>query len=74
MYRETRDKKYQNTAVPELVEALSGLKKYTETALQQNINQLWTNRVGYVNWVKITDWVANDIKIAKAGLIGSWTF
>ena len=40
-------------------------KKYVETALIQNINPLWTNRVGYVDWVKITEWVEQDIEIAK---------
>lgn len=51
----------------ELVEALSAWKKYAETALQQNINPLWSNRVGYVDWVKIMEWVEDDIEIAKAG-------
>lgn len=68
LYRETRDKKYQDAAVSELEEALEFWKKYTETALKQNINPLWTNRVGYVDWVKIMDWVGHDIDIAKAPL------
>lgn len=67
-YRLTKDKKYQEAAVSELENALEYWKKYTETALQQNINPLWTNRVGYVDWLKITDWVAHDIEIAKAPL------
>jgi hypothetical protein len=33
--------------------------------MQQNINPLWTNRVGHVDWVKITEWVKQDIEIAK---------
>jgi hypothetical protein len=66
MYRETKDKNYQDKAVAELEEALKYWKMYTETAMQQNINPIWTNRVGYVDWVKITDWVAQDIEIAKA--------
>lgn len=65
LYRETGDKKYREQAVAELEKALGAWENYTETALQQNINPLWTNRVGYVDWIKITDWVANDIKIAK---------
>lgn len=67
LYRETKDTKYREAAVAELVQALDSWKKYTKTAMQQNINPLWTNRVGYVDWEKITDWVADDIKIAKAG-------
>ncbi len=65
LYRETKDKKYQDEAVSQLTQALEFWKEYTETAMQQNINPLWTNRVGYVDWIKITDWVAHDIEIAK---------
>lgn len=67
LYRETKEKKYQDKAVSILTEALEFWEKYTELALQQNINPLWTNRVGYVDWQKITEWVENDINIAKAG-------
>lgn len=65
LFRETGNKKYRELAISEFEKALSAWKNYTETALQQNINPLWTNRVGYVDWVKITEWVADDIKIAK---------
>jgi len=34
--------------------------------LQHNFNPMRINCVGYVDWVKITDWVAVDIEIAKA--------
>ena len=64
LYRETKDKKYQDEAVSQLTQALDFWKEYTKTAMEQNINPLWTNRVGYVDWVKITDWVAHDIEIA----------
>jgi len=67
LYRETGDKKYQEDAIAELEKALYAWKKYTETALQQNVNPLWTNRVGYVDWVKTTNWVEDDIEIAKEG-------
>jgi hypothetical protein len=67
MYRETKDLKYQNAAIEQLTLALEAWKNYINTAMEQNINPLWTNRVGYVDWVKITDWVAGDIEIAKAG-------
>jgi len=66
MYRETKEKIYQNKAIAELESALKFWKLYTETAMQQNINPIWTNRVGSVDWMKITDWVAQDIEIAKA--------
>jgi hypothetical protein len=67
LYRETQDKKYQDEAIAQLEQALEAWKNYTSTALEQNINPLWTNRVGYVDWLQITDWVADDIEIAKAG-------
>ena len=49
----------------QLTKALDAWKAYTETAMVQNINPLWTNRVGYVDWVKTTEWVAQDIDIAR---------
>lgn len=67
LYRDTQDKKYQDEAIAQLELALEAWKNYTSTAMEQNINPLWTNRVGYVDWVKITEWVAEDIEIAKAG-------
>ncbi len=65
LYRETKNKKYQNAAIIELENALEAWKLYTETALQQNINPIWTNRVGYVDWAKATEWVAQDITIVS---------
>lgn len=67
LFRETQNKKNQDAAIADLEQALEAWKAYTEAALQQNKNPLWTNRVGYVDWLKITDWVADDIKIAKKG-------
>lgn len=67
LYRESKDKKFQDAAIAELEKALAAWKEYTENALQQNINPVWTNRVGYVDWLKTTEWVANDIEIAKEG-------
>lgn len=65
MYRETKDLKYQEKAVEQLSEALIYWKKYSQAALENNKNPLWTNRVGHVDFEKITEWVANDIAIAK---------
>lgn len=67
MFRETEDKMYQDKAIAQLTSALQAWKKYTEAAMQQNINPLWTNRVGHVDWKQIAKWVADDIAIAKAG-------
>lgn len=67
LFRQTKDKKFQDEAIAQLTSALQAWEKYTEAGLQQNINPLWTNRVGYVDWIQIAKWVADDIEIAKAG-------
>ncbi len=66
MYRETQNKAYQNQSVTELEDALKYWKLYTETAMQENINPIWTNRVGHVDWVKAIEWAELDIEIAKS--------
>jgi hypothetical protein len=66
LFRETREKKYQAEAIRELSRALDYWQQYVEMALQQNINPLWTNRVGYVDFKKITAWVGQDIDIVKS--------
>jgi hypothetical protein len=68
MYRQTKDTRFQNLAVAELTKALDFWIKYTDKALQQNNNPLWTNRVGVVDWKEITNWVKDDIEIAKIDL------
>lgn len=64
LYRESKDSDYQKKAIEELEKALEAWKNYADAALKQNKNPLWTNRVGYVDWNKITEWVKDDIKIA----------
>lgn len=66
LYRKSKDKKYKDTAIAELESALRAWNQYTENGLHQNINPIWTNRVGHVDWVKTTEWVAQDILIAKS--------
>ena len=68
LYRETKEKEYQYKAISELNQALLFWKKYVEVALKQNNNPLWTNRVGIVDWNKTTEWVEQDIEIAKTNL------
>jgi hypothetical protein len=65
LFRATKDRKYQEASVEELTHALDFWKQYTQAALVQNINPLWTNRVGYVDWDKIKEWVAEDIELAR---------
>ncbi|NND31537.1 MAG: carbohydrate-binding family 6 protein [Saprospiraceae bacterium] len=68
LYRETGEQEHQDASILELTKALEFWEKYTEAALAQNINPLWTNRVGYVDWKKIGEWVAYDIELARVPL------
>lgn len=65
LYRQTQDKGDQEEAVSQLKDALNYWNLYVETAKKQNINPIWTNRVGYVDWAKTTTWVERDIRIAE---------
>lgn len=67
-YRKTNNQLYQDKAVEELTHALASWKMYTKCALEQNINPIWTNRVGIVDWQKTTQWVEEDIQIARREL------
>jgi hypothetical protein len=51
--------------VEELTKALAYWKLYTKTAMEEHNNPIWTNRVGYVDWARLTKDVENDIAIAK---------
>ena len=65
LYRESKDKEYQEKAVAELTSGLEFWKQYTASSAEQTINPLWTNRVGYVDWENLNQWAADDILIAK---------
>ncbi len=65
LYRATRDKNYQQKSIDELTQALGFWEDYVAAAMEKNINPIWTNRVGIVDWKKTTELVANDIEIAK---------
>nr|WP_299073683.1 hypothetical protein [uncultured Allomuricauda sp.] len=64
LYRETKNKNYQDKAVSQLLKARDYWEKYAETAMLQNINPIWTNRVGHVDWMKAIDFADLDITIA----------
>ena len=64
LYRKTKEKSSQDEAVKQLTSALEYWEKYTKSAMQQYKNPLWTNRVGIVDWVKLTNEVKKDIEIA----------
>jgi len=52
-------------SVDELTQAAGFWKLYMENAGKAYKNPLWTNRVGYVDWKQIYDWVMEDIEIAR---------
>ena len=66
LYRATSDAIYKDEAVEQLSLALEVWKDYTASSSSLYKNPLWTNRVGYVDWVQITQWVEQDIEIASA--------
>ena len=65
LYRATKDPVYREKAEAELTNAFAYWKSYTKAALEQNINPIWTNRVGHVDWLKTTEWVEKDLEIAR---------
>ncbi|WP_114748467.1 beta-N-acetylhexosaminidase family protein [Pleomorphovibrio marinus] len=68
LFRESGEPSLQDKAVAELEAALEYWKQYKEAALKHNKHPLWTNRVGYVDFEKTTEWVEEDIAIAKKQL------
>ncbi|MBN2593296.1 MAG: hypothetical protein JXA81_07295 [Sedimentisphaerales bacterium] len=64
LFRETKKKEHQDSAIRELTSAAKFWQLYTSTALSQYKNPLWTNRVGYCDWKELFKEVTNDIKIA----------
>lgn len=67
MYRKNQNIHEQKLAIAALENALSNWKNYVQSLQKQNIEQIWTNRVGYVNWQQLTQWAAEDIEIARKG-------
>jgi hypothetical protein len=66
LFRESNNGSSRQEAIHSLQEASEFWALYTESSLQQNYNPLWLNRVGFVDWEKITEWVKQDIEIARA--------
>jgi len=64
LYRKTERKEHQDAAVDQLNDAADYWCRYVDTATKQYKNPLWTNRVGYCDWKKLTEEVKRDIRIA----------
>lgn len=65
MYRQSGNTMFQDQAVGELEMAADYWRLYVRHAREQYINPVWLNRVGYVDWEKLTQEVDKDIEIAK---------
>ena len=65
LYRATQNQEDQNRSIQELKHAQDYWKRYSSLARDQYINPIWLNRVGYVDWEKTGEWVAQDIAIAS---------
>jgi hypothetical protein len=66
LFQESKEKTYQDEAVRQLTRAQEYWDKFVEKALLQNENPLWTNRVGIVDYQKISEWVRQDIEIVTS--------
>jgi hypothetical protein len=66
LYQESKKNSYQDEAVTQLTRAQEYWQEYVGKALLQNENPLWLNRVGYVDYKKISEWVKQDIDIVKS--------
>jgi len=62
--RKTSNTESRKAAIEQLGLAAEYWLKYVCVARSQYKNPLWTNRVGYVDWEKISNEVLSDIKIA----------
>ena len=56
---------HQERAVQSLTDAARSWRAYTAQASAQYRNPLWTNRVGRVDWAKLTVEVERDVTIAS---------
>ena len=52
---------FHNATIKELNTSALYWRYYAATALARYKNPLWTNRVGYVNWIDLYDYVLKDI-------------
>lgn len=62
---ETGKEYLRKEVIGSLGKAINGCKRYVALADSQYTNPLWTNRVVYVDWDQLTEWVKVDIEIAR---------
>lgn len=64
IFRESSDKGAQKKSIAHLADAARHWHAYATLALAQHKNPLWTNRVGFVDWVQNYQYTLDDIRIA----------
>jgi hypothetical protein len=74
LFRATGDAAHQQHAVRALTDAAASWRNYTAQARAQYRNPVWTNRVGSVDWAKLTLEVDRDIEIVAQGLGSAGSF
>ena len=65
VYLATGAKQDQEAAIKELTSAYGCWQAFVAMSSVQTINRIWTNRVGYVDFEKTTEWVKHDLEIVK---------
>jgi hypothetical protein len=65
VYRKRSDRKHQREAVSELTRALEHWKAYAKLMTGRYRSPVWMNRVGYVDWHKLTRDAERDVAIAR---------
>jgi hypothetical protein len=65
LYRHFGEKSHQRKAVIELEKAAQFWRLYTANSADRYANPIWYNRVAMVDWDELTQWVDDDIEIAK---------
>ncbi|MEL6925406.1 MAG: carbohydrate-binding family 6 protein, partial [Bacteroidota bacterium] len=68
LFRDTAQPEAQDQSVKALTDALNYWQQYASESGQRYKNPIWTNRVGHVDWQKTTQWVQQDIDIAREAL------
>ncbi len=66
LYRKTKAKSHQETAIQELTSAAHEWERYIATAQAQYLNPIRLNRTGVCDWKALTTEVWHDVEIARS--------
>jgi hypothetical protein len=65
LHRKTKDSKLQRDAVNALTRAAEHWRAYTKLLTGRYRSPIWLNRIGHVDWRKLTREVERDIAVAR---------